>query len=242
MRDRGTISFHSLDGDPINETQLAQSLESFGVVSFSGATRQSLAMCLASWAVPFRHPHSTPAGVTVLSPRAASGLGEAGFGRGEVGPHTDRAHTDHPPALVAILIERAADSGGECWLVDAASDTSLVAKALGSPGGVMLRGTDGLCRPVIEQRSGRVRVRYRDDAVARPVADGPAGRELLTRIHTLIKARQVLRLGAGSGYLLHNHRVLHGRAAFVGSRRGVRFLATLPAMHPQERLNDGFTS
>lgn len=92
---------------------MAQCLATVGGVSFSGATRQSLAMCLASLAVPFRHPHSTPAGTTVLSPRAASGLGDAGFGHGEVDPHTDRAHTDNPPALVAILIERAADSDGE---------------------------------------------------------------------------------------------------------------------------------
>jgi hypothetical protein len=33
-------------------------------------------------------------------------------------------------------------------------------------------------------------------------ADGPAGRELLTRTHTLIKARRILRLGAGSGYFV----------------------------------------
>ena len=64
---------------------------------------------------------------------------------------------------------------------------------------------------------------------------------MLSRLHALVTAPRVLRMEAGCGYVLHNHRVLHGRTAFAGPRTAVRLLANVAPQHPHENLNDGFT-
>lgn len=239
MRVQGAISFRSLDDAAIGPGCLAEHLETFGVVLFFDATRESLAESLASWTVMFRHPHAAPDGLTVLRPGGRSS--GAGFSHAAIGPHTDRAQIAEPPTVVAVLVEHPAEVGGESLLVDVARDRALFHGALQAPGHLVLRDAEDGRRPVIEQHGRRVRVRYRDDVLAYPVAVDEAGEVVLSRLRALFSAPRVLRMDAGSGYVLHNHRVLHGRTAFAGPRTAVRLLANIAPQHPYERLNDGFT-
>jgi alpha-ketoglutarate-dependent taurine dioxygenase len=236
---QGAISFCSLDDQAIGPGCVAEHLEDFGVVLFFDATRESLASAMASWTVLFRHPHAAPDGLTVLRP--VEGSGGAGFSNAAIGLHTDRAQIADPPTVVAVLVERPAEVGGDSLLVDAASDRALLLGAVQTPERLVLCDAEDGRRPVVEQHGGRVRVRYRNDALARPLAVDEAGEVVLSRLHSLLKVPRVLRLGAGCGYVLHNHRVLHGRTAFAGPRTAVRLLANIAPQHPYENLNDGFT-
>lgn len=239
MRVQGAISFRSLDDEAVGPGSLAEHLETFGVALFFDATRESLAAYMASWTVLFHHPHAAPDGLTVLQP--GGGPDGTGFSRAAIGPHTDRAQIADPPAVVALLVEQPAEVGGESLLVDIASDRALLRLALQSPERLVLRDKEDHRHPVVEQHGERVRVRYRDDALARPMAVNDAGEVVLSRIHALAMTPRLLHMGAGCGYVLHNHRVLHGRTKFTGPRTVVRLLANVAPTHPLERLNDGFT-
>lgn len=235
---QGAISFRSLDDHALGPGCVAEHLAEFGVVLFFEATRESLAASMASWTVLFRHPHAAADGLTVLRP--GGGAGGAGFSHAAIGPHTDRAQAADPPTVVAVLMERPAEVGGESHLVDVAADPALLHAALNRPERLVLHAADSR-RTVVEQYRGRIRMRYRDDALARPMASDEAGKVVLARLHTMLAAPRVLRMGAGCGYVLHNHRVLHGRTAFAGPRTAVRLLANVAPQHPYANLNDGFT-
>lgn len=186
MRVQGAISFRSLDDAAVGPGCLAEHLETFGVVLFFDATRESLAEALASWTVMFRHPHAAADGATVLRPDGRSS--GAGFSRAALGPHTDRAQVADPPAVVAVLVEQPADVGGESLLVDAASDGALLHMALQAPERLVLCGAEDTRRPVFEMQGGRVRTRYRDDALARPIAVDEAGDVVLVGIRAMVRA------------------------------------------------------
>lgn len=125
-------------------------------------------------------------------------------------------------------------------MLDLSASLCLVAHTHRAETHLWLHAADGKCWPVIETTRGVVRVRFRDDDMAQPVRAGVRGHVLLARLRALAARPVVLGLGEGEGYLVHNHRVLHGRTSFLGYRRVVRLLANVRPEHRFAWLNDGF--
>jgi hypothetical protein len=239
--DGSRIVFRTLAGDVLEGTDVPARLASDGVVLFAHAGRDRLASAMTGWAEFREHPDADESGFTVIAPRAdGRDSGRAGFSRARIPPHTDRALTPRPPTLVAVVIEHSAEVGGQVLLADARRCAGLSQ----DPGtaSLTLEGRVAGAWPVLESNEGLVRLRYRDDTVGRPRAADEQGRRLLSRIRRLSACPVILRLGTGEGYIVHNHRVLHGRESFQGYRRAARLLADVRPDHRFSWLNHGFAS
>jgi alpha-ketoglutarate-dependent taurine dioxygenase len=160
------------------------------------------------------HRDSASDGVTTLVDLgSAARSGFAGFSACALDPHTDRSGVAHPPALLMLSCSRPATSGGECVLIDGQAVYLDLAEA--EP-----EALAALCAP-------------------RSVLFGGASGHLGA---TIDRHAVELNLSAGQGYVLDNHRWLHGRRAFTGHRvvrasTGTRCLtsASGPASPPERR-------
>ncbi|MBR7839759.1 TauD/TfdA family dioxygenase [Actinospica durhamensis] len=225
-------------GQVADASELGPLLARDGVVLFRHGTPARLLHLLEYAAEVRLHPHGTVRGETVIEPRPSPGVvGGAGFSRLALAPHTDRALTPRPPTLVAVLIERAAPVGGHSLLADARA-LSLPAPAKFRS--LMLEAGSAGAYPIFESSAGLIRIRYREDDVARPHAARAEDRTVLSALRALGARAEVCVLGDGEGYLAHNCRVLHGRTAFRGYRRATRYLADLRSAHPYAWMNEGF--
>ncbi|AUY48402.1 TauD/TfdA family dioxygenase [Streptomyces sp. CB01881] len=193
------------------------------------------------------HRDADPDGLTVIrdTGRHDGRAGFAGLGRGDLDLHTECAQQPQPPRLLLLACARAGDAGGESLLTDGRAILSELAEfhpaaleALSAPRAAFFGGADGHFAPVLEQLAGgRWHLRLRQDSLARfsPEAEAhlPALRRAIER-HTTR-----LRLAAGQGIVLDNHRFLHGRTAFRGERLLLRALGD---PHPVVGLDAGFAA
>ena len=233
------IVFRSLVGAALDVGQVPTHLAAEGIVLFAQADRLTLTHALTSWAVARTHPHADRSAFTAVQPRTSvAGPGAAGFSHARLAPHTDRALTSRPPSLIALLIEQAAHDGGQSLLVDI-RPTAIGAGC--SASALTLGSADAGRWPILEINAEMARARFRDDAMARPQALDPHGHKILDQIRKLTSTPTVLSLKAGEGYLLHNHRILHGRTSFAGDRLAARLLADIRPGHEFAWLNEGFT-
>jgi alpha-ketoglutarate-dependent taurine dioxygenase len=220
-------------------------LDADGIVLLSETGPEDFVQQLAPLLKIFPHPHAAAGGWTVIHSRdgAQDCPGLRGFTVSELKPHTDRSFLRNPPTLLCFLLSSASRAGGDVFLVDTApilrrygekylselqEDLRLV-----DPSGVkrqqLLSVANGLCTN-----------RYRDDCVASPRGDSRPGREFLAELRRAVASPMRVALRPGDGYLIHNHRVLHGRSAFTGNRRGARLLAFVDEGSAYARLNLGF--
>ncbi|ONI81858.1 hypothetical protein ALI22I_37295 [Saccharothrix sp. ALI-22-I] len=171
------------------------------------------------------HRDSASDGVTTLvdlGPAAPSGF--AGFSACALDPHTDRSGVAHPPALLMLSCSRPATSGGECVLIDGQSVYLDLAEAepealaaLCAPRSVLFGGASGHLGAIFSEDAERqVTVRLRMDDLAQFSPE--VSRWLPTLRATIDRHAIELDLTAGQGYILDNHRWLHGRRAFSGHR------------------------
>ncbi|MGC4749663.1 TauD/TfdA family dioxygenase [Micromonospora sp. DT201] len=225
---------------------LPATLARAGVVLIRQGSVAEIRALLDRWTVPVDHPHQVADGLTVIAPRIRTNDGdnEAGFTDLPLLPHTDRSLHAQPPSVLATLMLAPARAGGSATLVDGARVLTLVGRRADEAAiaNLRLKTTTGQPGPpVVEFTPDNARIRYRDDRIARP--DSSDGRtDLVTELRRLIsETTRSLHLGAGDGYLVHNHRFLHGRRAFIGDRRLVRFLASVDSDHPYAWLNRGFS-
>ncbi|GAA2190070.1 TauD/TfdA family dioxygenase [Micromonospora lupini] len=216
-----------------------------GVVLIQGASVAEVGALLDRWTVPVEHPHQVAEGMTVIAPRYRAGDGdnEAGFTELPLLPHTDRSLHAQPPSVLATLMLAPARAGGSATLVDGSRVLTLVRHRAedATIAELRLRAAAGRSGPpLVEFTPGHARIRYRDDRVAGPYsANGRT--DLVAEFRRLIvETTRSLHLGSGDGYLVHNHRFMHGRTAFTGGRSIVRFLARVNSDHPYAWLNRGF--
>ncbi|MEU1245517.1 hypothetical protein ACWD8I_02200 [Micromonospora arida] len=217
-----------------------------GVVLIRQGSIAEVRSLLDRWTVTVDHPHEVADGLTLIVPRLCTDEGdnEAGFTDLALSPHTDRSLHAQPSSVLATLMLTPARAGGSATLVDGARVLALVRRLTGDTeiAGLRLKTATGRPGPaVVEIGAGHARIRYRDDRIAGPYStDGRT--DLVVAIRRLIaETAQTLHLGAGDGYLVHNHRFLHGRTAFTGERSLVRFLARVNSDHPYAWLNRGFS-
>lgn len=238
MRVDQDIAFSDLSYSPINEREIVPVLARDGIVLFRRSTRKQLSSLIHDLADVRAHPHGTFGGETVIEPHSMpASAGGAGFTRRSLPPHTDRALTSHPPAVVAVLIEQPAEDGGQCLLVD--TRTLLLAAGPDFASLTLDAGRTGRY-PVFRSDAGYGQIRFRDDDLAKPHAPSASGRSALGALRALAASAVAVTLAAGEGYMVHNHRVLHGRTEFRGYRRATRFLADMRSGSPYAWMNHGF--
>lgn len=226
--------------------EVADCLGRDGLVIFRQGTPQQLTALLTGWTQLVAHPHDATPGVTVIDPHSPRGWAadEVGFTRSHLPPHTDRSLQRDPPSLLVALMVTPAPSGGETLLVDGARVLTELRRSFDDAAIADLVLRTSVTRTtdvhIVQVGNGLVRLRLRDDGVAAPVStDGR--RDLVSELRRLITtATMRVRLAPGDGYVLHNHRYLHGRTAFAGDRSMIRMLARVDDGHPCSWLNRGF--
>jgi hypothetical protein len=212
--------------------RLVGRLAKYGFATFDGVGSRSSLLRLA-W--PFvdivRHRDSDVDGITVIAGRdEESGPGFAGFGRGELLPHTEGSSLPHPPSVLLLACVAPADAGGETFVVDGQALYRTLAieepeslRALMAPRSAYFGDGTGHLGSVFEDlEPGRVALRLRLDELSR---FSPDAAHALSKLRELIDRFQVtFRMNAGQGYAVQNGRWLHGRRAFSGHREMLRIL------------------
>ncbi|MFI5537540.1 TauD/TfdA family dioxygenase [Nocardia sp. NPDC051900] len=205
---------------------VAAKLAADGLARFDGIrTRAQLVALGASLGRVVPHRDSGPDGVTTLTHRGKLGsrVGFEGFGNGALLPHTDRSGLSEPPALLMVVCGRKGE-GGNCIVIDGrrvyldlVATNRDAAQVLSQPRTVLFGGATGYLGSIFEHAvDARIRIRYRRDELA------TFSPEIVRWLPTLSDAveRHTIQFGLepGQGYVLHNHRWLHGRARFTGDR------------------------
>ncbi|WP_406237714.1 TauD/TfdA family dioxygenase [Nocardia sp. NBC_01009] len=209
------------------------------------STRAQLVTLGASLGRIVAHRDSDDDGVTTLQDRGglAKKIGYEGFGTSALAPHTDRSGVTEPPALLLVVCGRKSSSGGECVAIDGrgvyidlATNDPESAHALTMPRTALFGGAAGYLGSIFEHvQGGRIRVRYRNDGL---VKYSPEIMRFLPVLTAAIKRHTThFALEPGQGYVLHNHRWLHGRTAFTGDR--VMYRLSLEP-HPEFAIPSGF--
>lgn len=210
---------------PDVDVRLASALAERGLALTDGILDPSALLQLArQLAVVVPHRDSAADGVTTLADRGAGARsGLHGFSSGALPPHTDSAGVDDPPSLLLMTCGQPASTGGDCLLVDGAALHDDLARnhpgavrALSAPRCALFGGAAGHLGSVFTTNpDGRVKVRVRMD-LAR---FAPAAARWLPTLRAAIDRHTItIRLRRGQGYVLQNHRWLHGRRAFTGQR------------------------
>jgi hypothetical protein len=217
----------------MDEEALA-ALAKCGLVLLKGvADPASLLRLARSIAMVVSHRDSDQNGVTTIADlgeeHARAGFG--GFTDRALSPHTDGSAVTRPPSLLITSCRQPAPAGGECVLVDGraihedlADSAPEALAALRQPRAALFGGIAGYRGPVFtDQPDGRVAIRLRLDDL---VQFSPEASRSLPVLRAAIDRHAItVSLAAGEGYVLNNHRWLHGRRAFVGARVLNRILA-----------------
>ncbi|MER5642642.1 TauD/TfdA family dioxygenase [Kitasatospora sp. NPDC002227] len=221
------------DRHPDSLAQITERIRRDGLVLLDGlAARAAVLTTARSLMTLTHHPDSDPDGLTVIrdTGRHTDRPGFAGLGSGEVLPHTERSAAAMPPRLMLLACSRPADAGGVSTLVDGAAVLADLATehpdaftALSAPRSAFFGGANGCLSSIFSPVApGRMQLRLRLDTLARFSPD--AGAHLPVLRAAIDRHRQSFRLGTGQAFLLDNHRWLHARSAFTGSRRLYRAL------------------
>lgn len=242
---------NSQDGEMA--TGLVAELSAHGLVLLDGVTSADHLLRLAhSIATIVPHRDSDASGLTTIADVGGQmGSGFAGFSACALDPHTDRSGIVNPPALLMMACGRPASTGGECVLIDAkavyddlAESHPKAAKALSTPRSVLFGGAAGCLSSIFSPTGDRITVRLRLDELAQFSPETTSWLSVLRA--TIDRHAAMFRLNTGQGYILDNHRWLHGRRAFTGQRLMYRVngsplphLDITPGFRPARTLSSG---
>lgn len=206
-------------------TGLVAELAARGLVLLDDVTSADHLLRLAhSIATVVPHRDSDASGLTTIADIGGQmRSGFAGFSACALNPHTDRSGIVNPPALLMMTCGQPASTGGECVVIDGkavyddlAESHPEAAKALSTPRSVLFGGAAGYLSSVFSTTGDQITVRLRLDDLAQ---FSPEATRWLPVLRAAIdRHATVFRLNAGQGYILDNHRWLHGRRAFTGQR------------------------
>lgn len=237
-------------------TGLVAELAAHGLVLLDDVTSTDHLLRLAhSIATIVPHRDSDASGLTTIADVGGHlRSGFAGFSACALNPHTDRSGIANPPTLLMMACEQPASSGGECVVIDGkAVYDDLVeshpkaAKALSAPRSVLFGGAAGCLSSVFSHAGDRFNIRLRLDDLAQ---FSPETTRWLPVLRAAIDRHAAMfKLHTGQGYILDNHRWLHGRRAFTGQRVMYRVngnplphLGITPGFRPTRTLTAGSTT
>lgn len=226
FRQIGSLAEHAVE-------LLVSDLARTGLALVEGVEDERTLLWLAgSLAVVAPHRDGAQDGITLLTDRgrAAERSGLAGFGAGALAAHTDCASLPEPPGLLIVVCREPGHTGGESVLADGQAVYTELARhspgalaSLAMPRSVSFGGTAGHLGSVVTHRpDGRVSLRLRWDSLAR--FDPDVSRALPDLRAAVDRHTVEIALRPGQGYVIDNHRWLHGRRAFTGPRAVYRVL------------------
>lgn len=224
--------------------RVAGGLSAAGLVTVDRLTTRSRVLGFAAQVMRVVHHRDSGAdGVTAIynTGRHDERPGFAGLTNGELALHTEGAALQSPPRLMLMVCTQPAPEGGHSLLLDGHTIHAELEQrcpdamaVLSGPRAGFFGPSTGIFAPVFARHEdGRVAVRYRQNGL---VCWSPLAQMHLHSFWAAAKRnQQMLTLKAGQGYLLDNHRWLHGRTAFDGARRCYRALG-----NPHEPAPPGF--
>jgi alpha-ketoglutarate-dependent taurine dioxygenase len=230
---------------PQGPARMSELLTAEGLALFHGAGSRTAVLQAASAIMALRpHPDADPDGITVITDRGAAGdlPGAAGFSRRELAAHTDGSRVPRPPALLMAVCAQPADTGGGSRFTDGlavfgelATNCPQALTAFIRPRSVLFGGADGHHGSVLTPVSGtptataRLHLRLRLDDLATFAPDLQPWLPVLQA--TIARHTITVPLARCDGYILDNHRWLHAREQFTGTRILYRMLGDpLPSL------------
>ncbi|KAL5343447.1 hypothetical protein BJX70DRAFT_354189 [Aspergillus crustosus] len=204
-----------------------------GIAFLEGFDETSLSKLASQFGDIIRPRHEKTSGTGISNIRFEPSLVGKGYSSEELYFHTDRSGWDRPPRILVSTLQSKSKDGGSSMLADSARILKQIKdqgdglyELLTSPDHASFRSDDGVFvpRPIFNKRSGLFRFRF-DDSIQLSAS-------LVTKLPHLFdiiyRNSFAVALQKGQGYLLDNHRFLHGRTAFTGSRELLRALVDLP--------------
>ncbi|KAL5360944.1 Clavaminate synthase-like protein [Aspergillus floccosus] len=153
--------------------------------------------------------------------------------------HTAHSGWDHPPRVLMSALQTKSTTGGESIFVD----TKLVIKTIKeqnpslyifitSPKHISFRTDEGqfVPRPIYDEQADLFRFRF-DDGIQFSASENSRAFELLD---TMSRNAFYVSLEPGQGYVIDNHRFLHGQTSTSGPRELLRVLINIPTGQSQK--------
>lgn len=219
---RHFVEYHKVD-------QVRENLKDDGLVLIEGLrSTDDLAWLAHEMGVPIQHRDSNlPGGIITLRPK--DGIEREtfkGYTRKEQYLHTDGTMVQAPADIVVLTCERKAPQGGESIFLDgkvlyeklSAASPELLAAMLKPDAATFGEPSDKLLKkPIFMHTDDGLRsIAFRYDAL---VAFSPAIKDKLGRLLQVMDEHLFeVPLTPGQGYVLNNHRFIHGRRSFTGDR------------------------
>lgn len=155
--------------------------------------------------------------------------------------HTDRSGWDQPPELLITTLKVKSETGGEALLVDGLELLAAVKNRhpdlydlLTNSKYSSFKADNGafVPRPIFNEDTGVLRFRF-DDSIqlSASLVDGFPMLRLL-----IYEFAHPIALEPGQCYIVDNHRFLHGRTSFTGSRELLRALVQSEPLRPPKKV------
>jgi alpha-ketoglutarate-dependent taurine dioxygenase len=197
-------------------------LDSCGIRLVSGLAESEFARLVGSYGELYQHPDANEGSTTVIVPDGRLAAAGLGFTRSRLALHTDRSSLPLPPRYVAMYMRQHDPfCGGNPKFADVQMAVSSINTEDLEKVTIRETGTERSV-PLLVNSTSRA-IRYRDDGFW--TLDGPRAlvRELRRRVELLTLEVDWLR--SGDGYIVDNHRFIHGRTEIRSRDRAVvRFL------------------
>jgi alpha-ketoglutarate-dependent taurine dioxygenase len=208
---------------------IINTLSAYGAAIVSGAPNSKAALIEfgRTFGEIVKHPHSDYEGLTSIDfdPAMAQSPSGIGFLQGELILHTDRTSDLIPPDFIIVMCSQVSVTGGACKLADTRSILDFIKENYPEAHDVLhnvycVFGETLTRSPVVSTNHGHTIVRFRYDSLG---FYPPATWDAIRIFRQTVEAdAQTFSLVPGQMYIADNHRVLHGRTAYVGKRRMMR--------------------
>ncbi|PWY88065.1 Clavaminate synthase-like protein [Aspergillus sclerotioniger CBS 115572] len=218
-------TFHA----PSDINAIRESVYTNGIAFVGGCDEDSLVTLANHLGQVVRPRNEKTPGSGVSNIRFASNLVGKGYSSEELFFHTDRSGWDQPPRILMSTLRSQSETGGESLLVDGRKvlealkqqDRGLYDLFISSKH-TSFRADDGtfVPRAMFDEQAGIFRFRF-DDGIQMSASMVVGFAKLRDMIY---ESAYFVSLQPGQGYVLDNHRYLHGRASFTGSRELLRVL------------------
>jgi alpha-ketoglutarate-dependent taurine dioxygenase len=217
----------TLDSRDTNDIIDTLSANGAAIVSGTPNSRAALIEFGRAFGDIVKHPHSDHEGVTLIdfNPSIAQSSSGLGFLQGELILHTDRTSDLIPPDFIIVMCSQVSVTGGASRLADTRSILDFIKENYPEAHDVLhnvycLFGETLTRSPVVSTNHGHTIVRFRYDSLGfYPPSTWDAIRIFR---QTAESDAQTFSLVPGQMYIADNHRVLHGRTAYVGKRKMMR--------------------
>ncbi|PWY72697.1 Clavaminate synthase-like protein [Aspergillus eucalypticola CBS 122712] len=226
--------------DPSDIESIRASVFNNGIAFVEGCEEEALVGLARQLGQIVRPRNEETPGSGVSRIRFASDLVGKGYSSEELFFHTDRSGWDEPPRILMSTLRSQSESGGESLLVDGQNvlnalrqhDEDLYNLFTNSKH-TSFRADDGtfVPRAMVDRETGIFRFRF-DDGIQMSASMVVGFAKLQDIIY---QHAYLVSLRPGQGYVLDNHRYLHGRASFTGSRELLRVLVR-PSSPPSEKV------